>query len=74
VPLLKTVGPFSRPAGLKTGERVRCSSLVDWPVHPRLRPTMQTSTRMRNSPNAGRNRVILRTDMRTGCSVAGAGS
>ena len=35
-------------------ERVRCSSLVDWPVYPRLRDTMQTSTRSRNS---GRRRA-----------------
>jgi hypothetical protein len=26
-------------------ERVRCSSLVDWPVFPRLGDTMQASTR-----------------------------
>jgi hypothetical protein len=31
-------------------ERVRCSSLVDWPVYPRLRGTMQGSTRSRNKP------------------------
>ena len=30
-------------------ERVRCSSLVDWPVYPRLRRTMQTSTGARNT-------------------------
>ena len=30
-------------------ERVRCSSLVDWPVYPRLRGTMQGSERARNS-------------------------
>ena len=29
-------------------ERVRCSSLVDWPVYPRLRRTMQGSERLRN--------------------------
>jgi hypothetical protein len=29
---------------------VRCSSLVDWPVYPRLRGTMQASTRSRNKP------------------------
>jgi hypothetical protein len=31
-------------------ERVRCSSLVDWPVYTRLRGTMQASTRSRNKP------------------------
>ena len=29
-------------------ERVRCSSLVDWPVYPRLRRTMLTTTPKRN--------------------------
>ena len=29
-------------------ERVRCSSLVDWPVYPRLRGTMLTTTPKRN--------------------------
>ena len=36
-------------------ERVRCSSLVDWPVYPRLGGTMQASTRSRNKPMQGRN-------------------
>jgi hypothetical protein len=36
-------------------ERVRGSSLVDWPVYPRLRDTMQASTRSRNKPMQGRN-------------------
>jgi hypothetical protein len=38
-------------SGLKTRkrERVRCSSLVDWPVYPRLRRTMQECERARNS-------------------------
>ena len=31
-------------------ERVRCSSLVDWPVYPRLRRTMQASTQPAISP------------------------
>ena len=31
-------------------ERVRCSSLVDWQVYPRLPRTMQASTRSRNKP------------------------
>jgi hypothetical protein len=38
--------------GVKEGslrERVRCPSLVDWPVYPRLRGTMQGSERARNS-------------------------
>jgi len=30
-------------------ERVRCSSLVDWPVYPRLRRIMQGSERARNA-------------------------
>ena len=30
-------------------ERVRCSSLVDWPVYPRLAHTMQASTGVRNA-------------------------
>jgi hypothetical protein len=30
-------------------ERVRCSSLVDWPVYPRRRRTMEASSRSRNS-------------------------
>jgi hypothetical protein len=30
-------------------ERVRCSSLVDWPVYPRLAHTMRASKRTRNS-------------------------
>jgi hypothetical protein len=30
-------------------ERVRCSSLVDWPVYPRLRRTMRASKGGRNS-------------------------
>jgi hypothetical protein len=34
---------------------VRCSSLIDWPVYPRLRDTMQASTRARNKPMQGRN-------------------
>ena len=29
-------------------ERVRCSSLVDWPVYPRLRRTMLTTPPKRN--------------------------
>ena len=28
-------------------ERVRCPSLVDWPVYPRLRRTMRASSRSR---------------------------
>jgi hypothetical protein len=37
-------------------EQVRCSSLVDWPIYPRLRGTMQGSTRSRNKPmRQGRN-------------------
>ena len=36
----------ARTLGLKARkrERVRCSSLVDWPVYPRLRGTMRMST------------------------------
>ena len=30
-------------------ERVRCSSLIDWPVYPRLRRIMQGSEGARNS-------------------------
>ena len=29
-------------------ERVRCSSLVDWPIYPRLRRTMLTTPTKRN--------------------------
>ena len=38
------------PLGLKARkrERVRCSSLVDWPVYSRLRDTMLTTTPKRN--------------------------
>jgi hypothetical protein len=36
-----------KPGREKARERVRCSSLVDWPVYPRLRGTMQASTRPR---------------------------
>ena len=40
----------ARTLGLKARkrERVRCSSLVDWPVYPRLRRTMLTTTPKRN--------------------------
>ena len=34
-------------------ERVRCSSLFDWPVYPRLRRIMQGSERARNARPAG---------------------
>jgi hypothetical protein len=39
------------PLGLKARkrERVRCSSLVGWPVYPRLRRTMQASMDARNA-------------------------
>jgi hypothetical protein len=40
-------------------ERVRCSSLVDWPVYPRLRPTMLTTTPKRN-PASNSNRSDAR--------------
>jgi hypothetical protein len=33
-------------------EPVRCSSLVDWPVYPRLRRTMRASTPARNPTKA----------------------
>jgi hypothetical protein len=39
-------------------ERVRCSSLIDWPVYPRLRGTMQGSTRCRNKPHAARADIV----------------
>jgi hypothetical protein len=35
-------------------QRVRCSSLVDWPVYPRLRRTMRASTRSRKWAHAAR--------------------
>ena len=35
-------------------ERVRCSSLVDWPVYPRLRRTMLTTTPKRNPASKGK--------------------
>jgi hypothetical protein len=35
---------------------VRCSSLVDWPVYPRLQRTMQAPTDARN---AGRHGLLL---------------
>ena len=40
----------ARTFGLKARklERVRCSSLLDWPVYPRLRRTMLGSERARN--------------------------
>ena len=43
--------PLLAPLGIEVRkrERVRCSSLVDWPVYPRLRGTMQALTRSRNS-------------------------
>ena len=42
-------------AGPKTRkrERVRCSSLVDWPVYPRLRGTMQRRARAQFRAGAG---------------------
>jgi hypothetical protein len=43
-------------------ERVRCSSLVDWPVYPRLAHTMQAS-------NGGRN--VGRTHRSSGHSGQG---
>jgi hypothetical protein len=44
-----------RALGLEARKRarVRCSSLVDWPVYPRLRGTMQASTLARNSGEGG---------------------
>ena len=35
-------------------ERVRCSSLVDWPVYPRLRRTMEAAALARNSDRGHR--------------------
>ena len=45
----------ARTLGLKARkrERVRCSSLVDWPVYPRLRRIMQGSERARNAGRRG---------------------
>jgi hypothetical protein len=37
-------------------KRVRCSSLVDWPVYPRLRRTMQGSGWVRNAGRRGPQR------------------
>ena len=37
-------------------ERVRCSSLVDWPVYPRLRHIVQGSERARNAGRGWRGR------------------
>jgi hypothetical protein len=50
--LVMISAPCAHTLGLKARkrERVRCSSLVDWPVYPRLRGTMQASTRCRNKP------------------------
>jgi hypothetical protein len=47
-------------------EWVRCSSLIDWPVYPRLRATMQASTGARNS---GRRGVPSKMPMRQGGQV-----
>jgi hypothetical protein len=56
-PRLKQRGTPPRTLRLKARrrERVRCSSLVDCPVYPRLRDTMQASTRSCNKPMPGRN-------------------
>jgi hypothetical protein len=35
--------------GSKARERVRCSPLIDLPIYPRLKGTMQGSERARNS-------------------------
>jgi hypothetical protein len=58
-----------KPGQKNVRKRVRCSSLVDWPVYLRLRLTMQNTDAQ--SARAERDRVILRTERQTGCSVAG---
>src|SRR5271166_3577686 len=45
------LAPFRLEA--RKRERVRCSSLVDWPVYPRLRGTMQKPTGGRNAGRRG---------------------
>src|ERR1700729_3568113 len=40
-------------------ERVRCSSLIDWPVYPRLRRIMQGSEWARNSGPLGCTRAAF---------------
>ena len=42
--------------GARKLERVRCSSLVDWPVYPRLRRIMEGSAWARNSDGGHRSR------------------
>jgi hypothetical protein len=43
-------------------ERVRCSSLVDWPVYPRLSGTMPASTRSRIAHMAGADALSASID------------
>ena len=41
-------------------ERVRCSLLADWPVYPRLRATMLTTTPKRNpASKSNRSDAVL---------------
>ena len=41
-------------------ERVRCSWLIDWPVYPRLRGTMLTTTPKRNAASkSNRSDAVL---------------
>ena len=63
--LLKTVAPFSH-LGARKRERVRCSSLVDWPVYPRLRGTMQGVNAARNSGR--RQRLLMAWSAMGGCA------
>jgi TolB-like protein/class 3 adenylate cyclase/Flp pilus assembly protein TadD len=50
-------------------ERVRCSPLVDWPVYPRLRGTMQASTRARNASACGLHVGVEAPPSSTGLSA-----
>ena len=65
--LLKAVAP-SRTFGeeARKRERVRCSSLVDWPVYPRLKGTMQGSVWARNSAAHVAARLVSFGCRRTG--------
>jgi hypothetical protein len=49
-------------------ERVRCSSLVDWPVYPRLTGIMLTTTSKRN-PASKSNRSDAELDRLTPCAA-----
>ena len=61
---LRKAGCQRNEASLKGSlrERVRCSSLVDWPVYPRLAHTMRASNDAQCEADAGEDRVGIQCE------------